>query len=38
MLLALFTLAACYGGWRAIRSAWDALRHVPRSNDDLVFF
>jgi hypothetical protein len=37
-MLILFTLAALYGGWRATRSALAALRRLPRSNDDLVFY
>ena len=37
-MLALLTLAALYGGWRVTRAALDALRRLPRSNEDLVFF
>lgn len=37
-MLALLTLAALYGGWRAVRAALQALRRLPRSNDDMVFF
>lgn len=35
-ILILSVLAA--GGWRAGRAAREALRHLPRSNDDMVFF
>jgi hypothetical protein len=37
-MLALLALAALFGGWRLSRSAWVALRRVPRCNDDMVFF
>jgi len=37
-MLALFSIAALYGGWRVARAAYEALRRLPRSNDDLVFF
>ena len=37
-MLALFSIAALYGGWRRTRAALAMLRSVPRSNDDLVFF
>jgi hypothetical protein len=37
-MLALITLAALYGAWRATRAALAALRGLPRSNDDMVFF
>jgi hypothetical protein len=37
-MLSLLILVALYGGWRAGRAAMEALRRLPRSNDDLVFF
>ena len=37
-MLALLSLVALYGGWRAARAVLDTLRGLPRSNDDLVFF
>jgi hypothetical protein len=37
MLTVLF-LAAAYGAWRIVQSAVEAVRQLPRSNDDLVFF
>ena len=37
-MLALLTVAALYGGWRAWRAASETLRRLPRSNDDMVFF
>jgi hypothetical protein len=37
-MLALLSLAVLYGGWRLARSAWRALRGLPRSNDDFLFF
>jgi hypothetical protein len=37
-MLVLFTLVAAYGGWRIARAALEALRNLPRSNEDLVFF
>lgn len=37
-MLPLLTLALLYGGWRIVRAAVEALRRLPRSNDDMVFF
>lgn len=37
-MLALLTLAAVCGGWRLAGAALQALRRLPRSNDDLIFF
>jgi hypothetical protein len=37
-MLTLLSLAALAGGWRVARAALEALRRLPRSNDDLVFF
>lgn len=34
----LLILAAVYGGWRATRAVLEALRGLPRSNDDMIFF
>lgn len=36
--MALLSLLALYAAWRATRSAWELVRRLPRSNDDLVFF
>ena len=37
-MLALLTLAALYGGWRIVHSAVQAVRKLPRSNLDFIFF
>jgi hypothetical protein len=37
-MIALLSIVALYGGWRATRAVLDTLRRLPRSNDDLVFF
>ena len=37
-MLALLTLLAAYGGWRAVRALAEQLRRLPRSNSDFVFF
>ena len=37
-MFALLSIAALYGAWRLGRAAYDSLRGLPRSNDDLVFF
>lgn len=37
-MLIVFTLAAAYGAWRISSAALASLRHLPRSNDDMVFF
>jgi hypothetical protein len=37
-MLTLLSLAALYGGWRIARCAFDAVRRLPRCNDDMVFF
>lgn len=37
-MLALLSLIALYGGWRAARALLETLRRLPRSNDDLIFF
>lgn len=37
-MLILLSLAALVGGWRIACAALDALRRLPRSNDDLIFF
>jgi hypothetical protein len=34
----LLALAGIYVGWRALHAAWNSLRDVPHSNDDLVFW
>jgi len=37
-MLALLSLIALYGSWRAARALLETLRRLPRSNDDLIFF
>jgi hypothetical protein len=37
-MLAFIALAALYAAWHAGRSAFEALRSLPRSNEDMVFF
>lgn len=37
-MIAILSLAVLYGAWRVAGAALDALRRLPRSNDDLVFF
>jgi hypothetical protein len=37
-MTALLLLLVAYGGWRAVRTAVDTLRGLPRSNEDMVFF
>jgi len=37
-MLALLTLAALYGGWRATRAIVEQLRRLPRANDDFIFY
>lgn len=37
-MLALLSLATAYAAWRIGRAAFAALRDLPRSNDDMVFF
>jgi hypothetical protein len=37
-MLALLTLLAAYGGWRATRAIVEQLRRLPRSNNDFIFF
>jgi len=37
-MLALLSIAALYGGWRATRAVLEALRKLPRNNEDFVFF
>jgi hypothetical protein len=37
-MIALLSLAALYGAWRIGAAAWQAVRRLPRSNDDLIFF
>jgi hypothetical protein len=37
-MLSLLILVALYGGWRASRAALAALRQLPRSNEDMVFY
>ena len=37
-MLSLLVFLAVLGGWSAARAGLHALRALPRSNDDLVFF
>jgi hypothetical protein len=37
-MIALFSLAALYAGWRASRALLELLRRLPRRNEDMVFF
>ena len=37
-MIALLSLAALYGGWRASRALLEVLRRLPRRNEDMVFF
>lgn len=37
-MLALLSFAALYGAWRIGRAAFEVLRRIPRSNEDLIFF
>ncbi len=37
MLFTVFTLAVLFQTWRLTRAAFETLRALPRSNDDLVF-
>jgi hypothetical protein len=37
-MLAILSLAALYGGWRIVQSAVQAIRRLPRSNLDFIFF
>jgi hypothetical protein len=37
-MLALLSLVALYGGWRATRAIVEQLRRLPRANDDFIFY
>jgi hypothetical protein len=37
-MLTVLSLAALYAGWRLTRAAFGALRSLPRSNADMIFF
>ena len=37
-MLALLSLLALYGGWRATRAIVEQLRRLPRANDDFIFY
>jgi hypothetical protein len=37
-MLIILTLAALYGGWRALRAAVESLRALPQRNEDMVFY
>jgi hypothetical protein len=37
-MIALLSMLALYSGWHVGRAAYDAVRRLPRHNDDLVFF
>lgn len=37
-MFTLFILAAAWVGWRLAAAAVSSLRHLPRSNDDMIFY
>lgn len=37
-MLILLAFAAAWGGWRAVRAARESLRHLPRRNEDMVWW
>ena len=37
-MLALLSLLAVYGAWRATHAVLEQIRRLPRSNNDFVFF
>lgn len=37
-MVTLLSLAVLVGAWRAGRAALEALRRLPRTNEDMVFF
>jgi hypothetical protein len=37
-MIALLILAALYGGYRAVRAAFESLRSLPQSNEDMIFY
>jgi len=37
-MLSLFLLAIAFGAWPALRSVWQAIRAVPRRNEDMIFY
>lgn len=37
-MLTILALAAAYGAWRLARAAFQALRELPRRNEDMVLF
>lgn len=37
-MFTLLALAAAYGAWRAIHAAFESLRSLPRSNEDMIFY
>src|SRR6185369_8638600 len=37
-MFTLLILAAVYGGYRAVRVAFDSLRALPRCNEDMIFY
>jgi hypothetical protein len=38
IMIALLVLAALYGGYRAVRAAFESLRGLPRNNEDMIFY
>jgi len=38
MLAVLLVVAVSYGAWRVARAIDSALRALPRSNDDMIFY
>ncbi len=37
-MLSILIVAAAFAGWRIARAALEALRDIPRSNEDMVFY
>lgn len=37
-MFTLLLIAAAYGGWRVVRAAFESLRSLPRTNEDMIFY
>jgi hypothetical protein len=37
-MFAVLTIAALYGGYRAVRAALESLRSLPQCNEDMIFY
>ena len=37
-MITLLVLAALYGGYRVVRAAFESLRSLPQSNEDMIFY